>query len=83
MAETIPLSVPDDLLSEVNETARLTHLSVQDVFRQSAKIAAPVLRQSARMELPARRSVWDALASGAGLELREGSADGAVEKVSL
>jgi len=38
MARTIPLSVPDDLLNEVRETARLTHLSVQDIFRQSVKI---------------------------------------------
>lgn len=83
MAETIPLSVPDDLLGEVKETARLTNLSVQDVFHQSVKMAAPVLRQSTRTELPARRSVWDALASGAGLELRADLADGAVENVSL
>ncbi len=52
MAKTIPLSVPEDLLIEVKETARLTHLSVQDVFRQSVKIAKPVLRQSARTEKP-------------------------------
>jgi hypothetical protein len=45
MAETIPLSVPDDLLKEARETAELTHLSVQDVFRQSAKLGMPKLRE--------------------------------------
>jgi hypothetical protein len=83
MAQTVPLSVPDDLLNEVRETARLTHLSVQDVFRQSAKIAQPTLRQSARGERPKRLSLWDALASGEGLELRVGSPDEPVTKVVL
>jgi len=83
MAQTIPLSVPDDLLNEVRETARLTQLSVQDVFRQSVKIAGPVLRQSARPPRPKRLSVWDALASGRGLELAIVPAGGKVKKVSL
>lgn len=83
MAETIPLSVPDDLLSEVKETARLTNLSVQDVFRQSAKIAKPVLRQSARPPQPGQLSAWDALASGRGLKLEFTPAAGKVKKISL
>ncbi|HEY3853041.1 MAG TPA: hypothetical protein VGO67_01455 [Verrucomicrobiae bacterium] len=83
MAKTIPLSVPDDLLAEVKETARLTHLSVQDVFRQSVKIAKPSLRQSARVERPKRLSLWDALASGAGLQLCVTAIEGDVEKVKL
>ena len=83
MAQTIPLSVPDDLLNEVRETAKLTHLSVQDVFRQSVKIAKPVLRQSARAPRPKRLSVWDALASGRGRELRIVPLGGKVKKVSL
>jgi hypothetical protein len=83
MAQTIPLSVPDDLLTEVKETARLTHLSVQDVFRQSVKIAKPVLRQSARIERPRRLSVWDALASGRGVKLDIVPARGKVKKISL
>ena len=83
MAQTIPLSVPDDLLIEVKETARLTHLSVQDVFRQSVKIAKPVLRQSARIERPKRLSVWDALASGRGLNLDVAPAGGKVKKICL
>ncbi len=65
MAQTIPLSVPDDLLEEVRETARLTHLSVQDVFRQSTKIGLSSLRESAqRVPRPRRLSLWDALPSG-------------------
>jgi hypothetical protein len=83
MAQTIPLSVPDDLLVEVKETARLTHLSVQDVFRQSVKIAKPVLRQTARTERPRRLSVWDALASGRGLKLDIAPAGGKVKKICL
>ena len=83
MAQTIPLSVPDDLLNEVRETARLTHLSVQDVFRQSVKIAKPVLRQSARTPRPKRLSVWDALASGRGIKLEIAPARGKVKKISL
>jgi hypothetical protein len=83
MAETIPLSVPDDLLNKVKETARLTHLSVQDVFRQSAKIAKPVLRQAARPSRPGQISAWDALASGRGLKLEFAPAVGKVKKISL
>ena len=72
MAQTIPLSVPDDLLEEVRETARLTKLSMQDVFRQSTKIGLPALRASAQARVPApkRLSVWDALPSGDGLNVR-------------
>jgi hypothetical protein len=44
MAKTIPLSVPDDLLAEVRKTAKETHLSVQDVFRQSTILGMPRLR---------------------------------------
>jgi hypothetical protein len=83
MAQTIPLSVPDDLLTEVKETARLTHLSVQDVFRQSVKIAKPVLRQSARIEKPKRISVWDALAPGRALKLEIAPMRGKVRKIRL
>jgi hypothetical protein len=83
MAQTIPLSVPDDLLNEVRETARLTHLSVQDVFRQSVKIAKPVLRQSARAPRPGRLSVWDALASGRGLKFEYAPGVGKVKKTAM
>ncbi len=70
MAQTIPLSVPDDLLEEVRETAKVTHLSVQDVFRQSTKLGLPALRAAVgRVPRPKRLSVWDALASGHGLDV--------------
>ena len=70
MAQTIPLSVPDDLLKEVRETAELTHLSVQDVFRQSTKLGLPALRASARgVPSPRRLSLSDALPSLAGLNV--------------
>ncbi len=70
MAQTIPLSVPDDLLNEVRETAKLTNLSVQDVFRQSTKIGLSALRASAKgVARPQRLSLWDALASGHGLNI--------------
>lgn len=45
MAQTIPLSVPDDLLAEVQTAADETHLSMQDVFRQSARLGLPKLRE--------------------------------------
>jgi hypothetical protein len=66
MSQTIPLSVPDDLLEEVRETARATNLSVQDVFRQSTKLGLTVLRQSLERHLPRPKwlSAWDALRSG-------------------
>ncbi len=83
MAQTIPLSVPEDLLKEVRETSRLTHLSVQDVFRQSVKIAQPALRQSGRIQRPKRLSLWDALSSGAGLDLKVEAIADRVEKVDL
>ncbi len=70
MAQTIPLSVPDELLEEVRETAKVTNLSVQDVFRQSTKLGLPALRASAKgVPRPKRLSVWDALASGRGLNV--------------
>jgi hypothetical protein len=71
------------LLTEVKETARLTHLSVQDVSRRSVKIAKPVLRQSARIEKPERLSVWDALASGRGHKLKVAPMRGKVRKIQL
>jgi hypothetical protein len=77
------VSVPDDLLEEVRETARLTHLSVQDVFRQSVKIARPVLRASASPKPPQRLSLWDALQSGHGLELKTRPMKGTVKKTIL
>lgn len=83
MAQTIPLSVPNDLLDEVRETARLTHLSVQNVFRQSVKIAKPVLRESARTPRPKRLSAWDALASGRKLNLEIAPVDGKAKKICL
>jgi hypothetical protein len=85
MAHTIPLSVPDDLLDEVRETARVTHLSVQDVFRQSTKIGMPALRGSLqkRVPRPKRLSVWDALSSGAGLNVRFPRLKGKVRKIEL
>lgn len=83
MAQTIPLSIPDELLNEVRETARMTHLSVQDVFRQSVKIAKPVLRQSARVPRPKRLSVWDALSSRPNVNLDIAPARGKVKKITL
>ncbi len=84
MAQTIPLSVPDELLAEVRETARLTHLSVQDVFRQATKIGISTLRESARaVPRPRRLSGWDALKSGAGLNLKVPVSEDKVEKLNL
>jgi hypothetical protein len=62
MVQTIPLSVPEDLLAEVRETAKATNLSVQDVFRQSTKLGLPVLRQKAAgVGSPRLASLWDVL----------------------
>jgi hypothetical protein len=57
MATTIPLSVPENLLTEVKVTARLTHLSIHEVFLRSVKLAKPALRQSARVVQPKRLSL--------------------------
>jgi len=86
MAQTIPLSVPDELLNEVRETAKLTNLSMQDVFRQSTKMGMPMLRESFQRKMPRRRtlSAWDALRSpGATGELSITPGKGKVEKVTL
>ncbi len=85
MAQTVPLSVPDDLLEEVRETARLTQLSMQDVFRQSTRIGLPALRASVKAKLPRPRrlSLWDALASGDGLNVQFPTARGKVKKIAL
>ena len=86
MAQTIPLSVPDELLAEVRETAEVTNLSVQDVFRQSTKMGLPRLRESMSGHLPKPRrlSAWDALRFGtAGGELRIKAGTGKVKKIEL
>jgi len=85
MAQTIPLSVPDDLLEEVRETARLTQLSMQDVFRQSTKIGLPTLRASVKAAVPRPRrlSLWDALPSGHRLGAKFPRAKGKVKKIDL
>lgn len=85
MAQTIPLSVPDDLLKEVRETAELTHLSVQDVFRQSTKLGLPTLRAGVgRVPRPKRLSIWDALPSLHGLGVKfPRIPDDEVKKVTL
>ena len=85
MAQTIPLSVPDDLLEEVRETAKLTRLSMQDVFRQSTRMGLPALRASVKAAVPRPRrlSLWDALASGDRLNAQFPTAKGKVRKVTL
>jgi hypothetical protein len=45
MAETIPLSVPDDLLAEVRTAAEESNVSMQDVFRQSTRLGLPKFRE--------------------------------------
>ncbi|MCW5550549.1 MAG: hypothetical protein KIS67_00140 [Verrucomicrobiae bacterium] len=83
MNRTIPLSVPPDLLEEIQETARMTHLSVEDVLCQSAKIAAPALRASAGEVRPQGLSLWDALHCGRGLSLDIKPIEGRLTKVAL
>jgi len=80
----IPVSFPDDLLAEVRETARKTHLSQQDVIRQSTKLGMPqLLDQFGKTPRPRRLSVWDALASGSGLKVDFEPMRGKVRKVPL
>jgi hypothetical protein len=83
MNRTIPLSVPPDLLEEIQETARMTHLSVEDVLCQSAKIAAPTLRATAAGVQPKGLSLWDALHCGRGLSLDIKPIEGKLTKVTL
>ena len=45
MAATVPLSVPDDLLESVRETAEQTGLSQQDIMRQSIRAGLPKVRE--------------------------------------
>ena len=85
MAHTIPLSVPDDLPEEVRETARLTQLSMQDVFRQSTRMGLPALRAAVKATVPRpkRLSLWDALPSGDSLRVKFPTAKGKVKKITL
>lgn len=83
MAQTIPLSVPDELLEQVRETAKLTHLSIQDVFRQSTKIGLPTLRARGALARPRRLSAWDATSSGNGLNVSFPELPDKVGKVTL
>lgn len=74
MSQTIPLSVPDELLNEVRETAKVTNLSVQDVFRQSTKLGMQALREAAgRVPRPKRASVWDVIGASARRIARSGA----------
>ena len=43
-----PLQVPDDLMAEVESTAKTIHLSKADVMRQSMKLGLPRLREQLR-----------------------------------
>ena len=45
MSQTIPISLPDDLLAGVRATVNQAHLSVQDVFQQSTRLGLPKLRE--------------------------------------
>ena len=45
MSAAIPLSMPDDLLKVVRETAKQTGLSQQDVMRQSIRAGLPKVRE--------------------------------------
>jgi hypothetical protein len=42
--KTIPFAVPEDLHESVHQAARETHLSMQDVLRQSVRLGLPQLR---------------------------------------
>ncbi len=83
MNRTIPLSVPDELLKEIQQTARLTHQSMQDVFRQPARIAQAALRSGAVPAERQRISAWDALHCGRGLDLEIRPMRGKATKMSL
>jgi hypothetical protein len=50
MSSPIPLSMPDDLLAIVRETAQDTGLSQQDVMRQSIKAGLPAVREKFKGE---------------------------------
>lgn len=43
MSAPTPVSVPSDLLEDIREAARKTHLSQEDVIRQSVKLGLPKL----------------------------------------
>jgi hypothetical protein len=44
-SDTYPLAMPDDLLDEVRQTAKVTGLSMADAMRQSMKLGLPKLRE--------------------------------------
>ncbi len=45
MAAPVPVLMPEDLLQIVQAVAKETHLSQQDVIRQSVKLGLPKLRE--------------------------------------
>jgi hypothetical protein len=85
VSSPIPVSFPDELLEKVRKAARQTHLSQQDVIRQSTMLGMPLLLEqlTGAMQRPKRLSVWDALESGAGLELKVAPLKTKVRKVAL
>jgi hypothetical protein len=85
MSEPVPVSFPDDLLAEIRKTAKETHLSQQDVIRQSTRLGIPRLREQLvrAVPRPQRLSVWDALHCGRGVELEIKPLAGKVKKVVL
>lgn len=42
--DTYPLAMPNDLLDEVRQTAKVTGLSMADAMRQSMRLGLPQLR---------------------------------------
>jgi GrpB-like predicted nucleotidyltransferase (UPF0157 family) len=60
--KTIPLAVPEDLHASVHQAARETHLSMQDVLRQSVRLGLPQLRAKfSAVERGSCQENWDDL----------------------
>jgi len=57
-SDTYSLALPNDLLSEVRQTAKETGLSMADAMRQSMKLGLPKLRE--QLVAPALKPFTDA-----------------------
>jgi hypothetical protein len=48
MSAPIPVSMPDELLASIREASDETHLSQQDIIRQSTKAGLPIILEKLR-----------------------------------
>ena len=75
--------MPDELRDSIRTASEETHLSQQDIIRQSIRAGLPLVRARFSPPKPRLLSAWDALNCGRGIEMEFPRMAGQVKKVEL